>query len=83
VQAGDTPYEFAASLARRVADLAQARRWGPVLAPAAQEASWLTDLCVQALYSPHPPDAADQVQAIQAWRRLRWRLWLAWLWQKG
>jgi transglutaminase-like putative cysteine protease len=82
VQAGDTPHEFAASLAGRVADLAQGRRWGMVFAPAARELWWLTDLYVRELYSPYLPDAADRAQAIQTWQRLRRRLWLMWMWQK-
>lgn len=83
VRAGDTPYELAASLAGRVADLAQENRWGAQFAPAAQELCWLTDLYVRGIYSPHPLEAADQAQAIQTWQRLRRRLWLAWIWLKG
>jgi hypothetical protein len=82
VQAGDTPYEFAASLVGRVVDLTQGRRWGAMFAPAAQELWWLTDLYVRGLYSPYLPDATDQAQAIQTWQRLRWQLWLMWMWQK-
>jgi len=83
VRAGDTPYELAASLAGRVADLAQERHWDAVFGPAAQELCWLTDLYVRGIYSPHLPDAAVQAQAIQTWQRLHRRLWLAWVWQKG
>jgi transglutaminase-like putative cysteine protease len=77
VRAGDTPYEFAASLTERLTDLAQKRRWGKLLTPAIQEVLYLTDLYVQVCYSPHQPDAADRVEAIHAWQRLRRRLWLA------
>ncbi|MCQ3978107.1 MAG: hypothetical protein DPW09_32175 [Anaerolineae bacterium] len=48
------------------------------LAPAAPEIERLTGLYVNAVYSAHPPSAGEQRQAIQTWRRLRWRLWLAW-----
>jgi hypothetical protein len=75
--AGETPYEFSATLAGRVADLAQVRGWAGILAPTAQEVYWLTNLYVQVAYSVHPPDTGDQLQAIRIWQRLRWRLWLA------
>jgi transglutaminase-like putative cysteine protease len=77
VGAGDTPYEFSTSLAGRVAESAQKRRWGAVLTPVGQEALYLTDLYVRVCYSPHLPDATDRAKAIQTWRRLRRRLWLA------
>jgi hypothetical protein len=77
--AGETPYEFSATLAGRVAEQIGHGRWGVWLASTAQELRRLTDLYVQAAYSPHPPDTRDQVEAIQTWQRLRYRLWLAWL----
>ncbi len=77
VEIGATPYEFVTSLAGHVTGLAQKRRWGTMLIPAAQELHWLTDLYVQTLYSPHRPALADRNQAIQLWRRLQRRLWLA------
>lgn len=78
-KAGDTPYEFSAALAECMADLATTRRrWGVLLAPAAQEVNWLADLYVHLAYSAYPPSAADRTQAVQIWQRLRWRLWLAW-----
>jgi transglutaminase-like putative cysteine protease len=82
-EAGDTAYEFAASFVGRVASLARERRWGTALTPAVHEARLLVDLYVRMQYSPHAPDAADRAQAMQTWRRLRRRLWLAWVWQKG
>jgi transglutaminase-like putative cysteine protease len=78
---GDTPYEFAASLAGRVSDLAKDRRWGGTLIPAVREVRWLTDLYVRTCYSPHHPDIADQVQAIKTWQCLHRRLWLARVWR--
>jgi transglutaminase-like putative cysteine protease len=77
--AGETPYEFAAALTRRVELLAQNWRWGKSLLPIPQEIEYLTNLYVQTSYSTHPPNNADQRRAIQSWRRLRRRLWLAWL----
>ncbi len=76
---GDTPYEFAASLAERVNTLAQEKRWGMVLAPAHQEVHRLTHLYVRASYSAHRLSPTEQTQAIQTWRCLRRRLWLVWL----
>jgi transglutaminase-like putative cysteine protease len=78
---GDTPYEFAASLAGRVSDLAKGRRWGGTLIPAVHEVRWLTDLYVRTCYSPHHPDITDQMQAIRTWQRLYRRLWLARVWR--
>jgi transglutaminase-like putative cysteine protease len=75
---GDTPYEFATSLSRRLERLAQGR-WRKILRPAALEVRSLTDLYVQTAYSPQAPGLDDQQQMIQVWQRLRGRLWLAWL----
>jgi transglutaminase-like putative cysteine protease len=82
VRRGFTPYEFAASLAGQIADLAQGRRWGKLLSPAIQEVCRLADAYVQASYSPYLPDVADRNRLIKTWRRLRWRLWLARLRQR-
>jgi hypothetical protein len=79
---GDTPYEFAVSLAGWMADWAQGKWWGSVLTPAIREVRWLVTLYVQVSYSPRRMDAADQVRAIRTWERLRWRLLLARAWQK-
>lgn len=77
--AGDTPYEFSAALAERLSGLAQAGRWQGFLAPTGLEAQGLAGLYVRTAYSAHRPDPVDQRQAIQTWRRLRWRLGLAWV----
>lgn len=76
VRATDTPYEFAALFADRVAALAQDGYSGQLLAPAAREAQRLADLYVQVNYSARMPDVADRTQAIRTWLRLHWRLWL-------
>jgi hypothetical protein len=77
MQAGDTPYEFFASLTEWAARLARERRWGSVLAPAAREVRRLIEFYVLASYGPHSPSALDRSRAIEAWKRARWRLWLA------
>jgi transglutaminase-like putative cysteine protease len=82
MRSGDTPYEFAASLAAWVAGQAQKKQRAGTLSPVIEEARRLIDWYVQASYSPLPPDGADQAQAIQTWHRLRWRLWLARVWGK-
>jgi transglutaminase-like putative cysteine protease len=74
---GDTPYEFAAAFAHRLADLAENRRWGALLIPVVEEIKWLADLCTRALYSRRRPGAIERAQVIQTWGRLRRRLWLA------
>jgi transglutaminase-like putative cysteine protease len=83
VRPGDTPYEFLASLAQRINDIARESRWSAMLEPAAREASRVTHLYVRTCYSPYDPDPADQRQAIHAWSRLNGLLWLAWLCQAG
>jgi transglutaminase-like putative cysteine protease len=76
---GDTPYEFAVTLAKYIDTLAQGKRWQAVLAPIKPEVQRLTKLYIETAYSEHPPNEADRRQAIQIWQRLRQRLWLAWV----
>lgn len=80
VRAGDTPYEFARSFAKRMANLSRGRRRGAVLASAVHSADRLIDLYVRASYGPEPAGGTESSQAIKTWRNLRWRLWLARLW---
>ncbi len=79
---GDTPYEFATSFALRISNFTYTRRFTGVISPAAKEIRLLTEWYALSAYSPHPPDADSQTQAILTWRQLRWRLWLARLLQK-
>jgi hypothetical protein len=74
---GDTPHEFASTLALRVKELAQGERGGRRLLSAADEIRWLTELCARTLYSLHEPQVSEQAEALQVWGRLRRRLWLA------
>lgn len=80
VRPADTPYEFAALLIARLAQLAQGQRRQIAIAPAIDDATALTYLYVRQRYGPHPPNVTAQTQAIQTWRRLHWRLWFAWVW---
>jgi hypothetical protein len=82
MQAGDTPYEFTASMVERVTRLARAGRRRDLLTPAAREVRCLADFYVQASYTPNLPTAVDRAQAVQTWQRLRWRLWLARVWRR-
>jgi transglutaminase-like putative cysteine protease len=77
VRVADTPYEFAALFADRIAALVRHEYSGQVLTPAAQEARSLTELYVQSSYSARVLDVADRSRAIRTWLRLLWRLWLA------
>jgi transglutaminase-like putative cysteine protease len=81
VQPGDTPFEYLTSLVRRMGDVAENSLGAAVIAHAVQEAHWLVGLYVRTRYGPYAPDATDQMQAIRTWRRLRWRLRMARVWQ--
>lgn len=80
---GDTPYEFAGLLAEQITNLSMRSKWREQLAPTGPEVGRLTDLYVQALFSPHHVTLTDQAAAIALWQRLRRRLWLAWLLAKS
>ena len=77
IQPGDTPYEFAASLAEWVAEWAQGMWRGGDVSCVIHDAQSLVHLYVQASYSPCPLDDSDRARALQAWWRLRQWLWLA------
>jgi transglutaminase-like putative cysteine protease len=76
---GDTPYEFMTALTDRVAVLAPESKRADTLGSALKEAQRLTELYVQALYSPDKPTITEQRQALRIWQRLRHDLWVAWL----
>jgi hypothetical protein len=79
VKAGATPYEFSTALSGLMNDQAATKsRWVALLAPAAPEIERLTELYVNMVYGTQRLTPAEQRQAVQTWRRLRWRLWLAW-----
>jgi transglutaminase-like putative cysteine protease len=79
VAAGATPFEFSDALAGRIAALARGSRWADLLAAAPGDIERLAGLYVDAVYSAHKFGEAEQRQAIQIWRRLWWRLSLAWV----
>jgi hypothetical protein len=82
MNAGDTPYEFAAGLTGRLAELAQNKGAGTASTSNSHPVHWLIDLYVRGRYSPHEPEVAETRQAIEMWQRLRQHLWLAWIRQK-
>jgi hypothetical protein len=74
---GDTPHEFATTLALRLKELARGHRGGQRLLSAPDEIRWLAELCARTLYSRRAPGASEQSEALQRWGRLRRRLVLA------
>jgi uncharacterized protein YqcC (DUF446 family) len=81
-RASHTPNEIGAQLRKRLAALARAGRARALWQNADARVDALTALYVQAAYSPRVPGASERAAALGAWRELRWRLWLAWAWQK-
>ncbi|MBN2005319.1 MAG: transglutaminase domain-containing protein [Anaerolineae bacterium] len=78
---GDTPYEFAESMANRLTDIAAEREVGEVLAPGSDEVRALVEGYVQTWYAPNSVGFAARRALVWVWWKLRWRLWLAWIWQ--
>jgi len=76
---GDTPYEFAEALIYGFDRLTQKLQWRSVLTTAAQDVRRIVDSFVQATYSPHALGDFNKAALLRSWRRLRWRLWLAWI----
>jgi hypothetical protein len=76
---GDTPNEYAATLARQIRGTAARKRWQEILKAVEREARQIVDIYGRTIYSPHPAGAAARNQAVQIWSRLRFRLWLAWM----
>ncbi len=86
VRQGDTPDEFAESVARRVKEISEEHGFTgvEVVEPAADEAREVVSLYVQTWYSPDQGISPEQRRgAAWLWWRLRWRLWLAWLWRRS
>jgi hypothetical protein len=76
---GDTPYEFADALIYGFDRLTQKQQWRSVLTPAAQDVRRIVDSFVHATYTPHTLGDFSKPALLKSWRRLRWRLWLAWI----
>jgi transglutaminase-like putative cysteine protease len=87
IPGGDTPDEFAAHLQSLLLAASQGlplrKQFEKRFAPAGDEIQQLTHLYTYAAYSDHPITPDGRKAALQAWRKLRGRLWLARLLQKG
>jgi len=74
---GDTPLEFAQAMQNQVSTFLENTRWHSHIHPAQGEVRQIVNLYTRSVYSPIPPEKAEQRRAIQNWQRLRWRLRLA------
>ncbi len=81
-RASHTPSEIGALVREHLARLARAGRARALWQNADARVDALTALYVQAAYSPRAANARDRAEALSAWRDVRWRLGLAWMWQK-
>jgi hypothetical protein len=76
LQSSHTPLTFAISLEKHLDILPRTKFILPLIAPAKEELSTLTDMYVRTIYGPVPPTQEETIQAMKIWRRLFWRLWL-------
>jgi hypothetical protein len=77
VRVNDTPGEFIVSFVTWATNLSQEEYWDELLAPVLQNACYLVDCYVQAIYTSRLLNSLDQRRVIWAWQKLRWHLWLA------
>jgi transglutaminase-like putative cysteine protease len=78
IEAGDTPYEFAASLGERVQELAEPG-FNPVFGERTiEEIRGITHAIVRLSYNPMVSASAQDAPVFQQWMGLRWRLSLVW-----
>lgn len=73
----DTPYEFSACLEISLQELADTKSLGEIFEFVPDEIAWLTERCIQALYSLEPIEEDEKSRVINTWMRLRWQLILA------
>ncbi len=79
---GQTPYEVAMALVKRILEISEGRDLAEELLPDAEdEIQILVELYIQAWYTQHTLTQRDRRYAVWMWWRLRWRLWLARLWR--
>jgi transglutaminase-like putative cysteine protease len=76
LQSSHTPFTFAKLLEKHLDILPRSKFILPLIAPAKEELSTLTDMYVRAIYSPVLPTREETIRAIKIWRKLFWRLWL-------
>jgi hypothetical protein len=78
IEAGDTPYEFAASLGERVQELVEPRLH-PVFEERTIEAiRGITHVIVRLSYNPMSSAGTQDVPVFRQWLGLRWLLSLVW-----
>lgn len=79
LEAGDTPYEFAASLSTRLQELAR-QGVGPAFGlRMVHEVHSIIDGIVRASYRPSQPQVVQDSHVLYQWQALRWRLRLMWI----
>ncbi len=76
---GETPYEFAASLARRIPEITGSGRLTNAGVDAIAETQSIISRIVLASYKPLDTKAEALVGIVSQWRSLRWRLRLLWM----
>jgi transglutaminase-like putative cysteine protease len=79
LEAGDTPYEFAALLCDRLQDLTRGGVGRALGLRLIQEIGSITDGIVRASYRPAQPGGTPDSHILHQWTDLRWRLRLMWM----
>jgi hypothetical protein len=79
MEGGETPYEFAASLARRIPEIAQQGFASATGITTLSEAQTIIRRIVRLSYRPLDPRAMPASGIIGPWKSLRWRLRLMWV----
>ncbi len=74
---GETPGEFANRFAAWLVERNGNRRWRELFVSGAREMQRLSQLYNRSLYSQHPLEKSDRLDAWHSWLRLRWPLRLA------
>jgi transglutaminase-like putative cysteine protease len=79
LEAGDTPYEFAALLRARIQELTRGSVGRALGLHLNQEIGSITDGIVRANYRPAQPESTPDFHVLHQWKGLRWRLRLLWM----
>jgi transglutaminase-like putative cysteine protease len=78
IQPGDTPLEFEQAVAGRLEQINESSRWPSNQEALQSELRSLIELYMRTVYSPHPVDPDDALQARQSMPQIQWRFWVAW-----
>jgi transglutaminase-like putative cysteine protease len=79
--AGQTAYELASALQRRLDPTTTGGLWRRILYPCQSDLDRWAQAYSRSVYGPPPLPLLAHGQAISAWKRLRWRLWVARYWR--